>query len=101
MKNYIEEWNSIYKSRNENEMNDEEFLKWKDSKLNFIVNYVKQKSNFYSKHFQNFDTTNISLKNLNKLPFTTKDDLRSSMYDILSGDVRDADFFYSTTGIFK
>jgi len=40
----------------------------------------------------------IGLDNLSSLPFTTKDDLRDSMLDILSGDLSEAIFYYETTG---
>lgn len=63
-----------------------------------VLSHVKEKSPFYSKHLKDINPNEVTLDNLSSLPFTTKDDLRESMLDILSGGLEEAVFYYETTG---
>jgi len=80
------------------QMSDAELSDWQNTALQNVVAHVKDKSPFYRKHFAGIDPTTMSLETLQQLPFTTKDHLREAMYDMVSGDIRDAAYFCSTTG---
>lgn len=71
---------------------------WKTQQLRRVLAHVQARSNFYAKVLAGVDVSNIGLDNLSTLPFTTKDDLRTQMGDMLSGSYRDAAFYYETTG---
>jgi phenylacetate-CoA ligase len=62
------------------------------------LRHVKNKSAFYAGHLKDIDVDSVTLANLSSLPFTTKDDLRESMLDILSGTLEDSIYYYETTG---
>jgi phenylacetate-CoA ligase len=79
-------------------MSDEDWIDWYERRLGVVVRHVQQRSPFYARHLAGVDPGSLTLQTLADLPFTTKDDLRREMYDVLSGQVRDAVFFYETTG---
>lgn len=71
---------------------------WQSSALPSVVAHVQQGSAFYSSRLKTVDAAQLSLRNIGSLPFTTKDDLRDAMFDMLCGDLGDADFYFETTG---
>lgn len=71
---------------------------WRADQLGKVLDKVSTKSPFYRRHLDNIDLSSIRPDDLTSLPFTTKDDLRREMFDVLSGDVNDAVYFYETTG---
>lgn len=71
---------------------------WRESQLRQVLQKVSSSSRFYKQHFEGIDLSSIHHNDLTGLPFTTKDDLRREMFDILSGDVSEAVYFYETTG---
>jgi phenylacetate-CoA ligase len=75
-----------------------ELAEWKQSQLSGILDYVKTRSPFYARQLAPYDLTSVTVETLSTLPYTTKDDLRAAQDDILSGDVRDAQFYYQTSG---
>ncbi|GAA0799403.1 phenylacetate--CoA ligase family protein [Spirilliplanes yamanashiensis] len=79
-------------------MDDAAWTSWYDRRLPEVVRHVQARSPFYGRHLAGVDGAAVSTANLARLPFTTKDDLRREMFDVLSGDVSDAIFFYETTG---
>lgn len=69
--------------------------------LRDTLRYVKQASPFYRRHFARFDDAfvdGLTLESFAELPFTSKDDLRREMLDMLSKPLADCCFFYETTG---
>lgn len=70
-------------------------------KLREVVAYARANSPFYRERLAGLSDEAIAglrIKDLPSLPFTTKDDLRSAQFDILSRPVSDAWVFYETTG---
>ena len=71
---------------------------WRSQQLGRVLAKVTERSPFYKRHFAGVDVSSIRIDTLSTLPFTTKQDLRREMFDVLSGDVSEATFFYETTG---
>lgn len=98
----VEDFRSEYDLMHEgywrNELSTEALKEWQRGRLQKVLSHVKEKSPFYKERLKDIDPDQITLDNLTDLPFTTKDDLRESMLDILSGDMGDAIFYYETTG---
>jgi phenylacetate-CoA ligase len=71
---------------------------WFETSLRRVVAHAQNRSVFYSERLTDINADTLSLDNLTDLPFTTKTDLRERLFDVLSGDIADATFFYETTG---
>lgn len=71
---------------------------WLGSALQSLVAHVQRRSVFYSARLKTVDAAQLSLRNIESLPFTAKEDLREAMFDLLCGDVGDADFYFETIG---
>lgn len=80
------------------ELGEQELLAWHNEALKAVVDHVQRSSPFYNTHLGSISASEVSLDNIAALPFTTKDDLRSAMFDMLCGEVADADFYFETTG---
>lgn len=93
-KKYSEVSEAYYSRRLTAEQMDE----WRKEQLRLVLQKVKAKSNFYSRHLAGKNVSEVDPGNLSDLPFTTKDDLRREMFNVLSGDVSEALYFYETTG---
>jgi phenylacetate-CoA ligase len=68
---------------------------WRESQFLKVLAKTRN-SAFYAEHVAH-DAIH-SLADLAKIPFTTKDHLRSRMSDMLSAPLRDALYYYETTG---
>ncbi|KGS11809.1 coenzyme F390 synthetase, partial [Pseudomonas coronafaciens] len=79
-------------------LTDSELAQWQQQQLRKVVDHVKRTSPFYGKHLAQFEAHTLTLDDLPRLPFTTKDDLREAGFDILSGPLEEAIFYYETTG---
>ncbi|WP_371478718.1 phenylacetate--CoA ligase family protein [Kitasatospora sp. NBC_00315] len=69
--------------------------------LRETLRYVKEGSPFYREHLSALDDADIEAltpESLARIPFTTKDDLRRELHNMLSKPVSDAWIFYETTG---
>lgn len=69
--------------------------------LKKTLTVVKRHSNFYKRHFAEFDASfieNLTFESFERLPFTTKDDLRREMLNMVSKPIDECCFFYETTG---
>ncbi len=75
-----------------------ELEKWHELQLSKVLNHAKSKSRFYGRHLSHVDISNVSHADLTSIPFTTKEDLRDNMLDLISGDIRDSMYFYQTSG---
>lgn len=81
-----------------NTLSEQDLAQWQEGQLQDVVKHVKENSPFYKERLGEFIPESVSLSNLSDLPFTTKDDLRDSMLDILSGGMHRSIFYYETTG---
>lgn len=97
-KDFKKQYDDLHYRYWSNEMSEDELSQWYEAALSNIVDYVKENSPFYSAKLKDIDASNVSLSSLSNLPFTTKDDLRESMLDILSGGLNNSIFYYETTG---
>ncbi|MGA5098020.1 phenylacetate--CoA ligase family protein [Streptomyces lavendulocolor] len=80
------------------ELTEEEWREWAGQQLRRVVALAAQGSPFYARRLAGVDAAALTPEDLPRLPFTTKDDLRAAMHDILSRDLDEACFFYETTG---
>jgi phenylacetate-CoA ligase len=71
---------------------------WRRQRLAAVLDHVLERSPFYRRHLAGVDPAVITPDSLTRLPFTTKDDLRREQHAVLSGDLRDAQVYYETTG---
>jgi phenylacetate-CoA ligase len=77
---------------------DAELAVYQTGKLRQTVGYVQENSAFYRRHLAGVDAAGLTLDSLARVPFTTKDDLRREMTDLLSQPISKAWIFYETTG---
>jgi len=71
---------------------------WHREQLAAVLEKVSTRSPFYRRHLAGADLSEVRPDDLRALPFTTKDDLRRELDDVLSGDLREAAYYYETTG---
>ncbi|MGN2388655.1 phenylacetate--CoA ligase family protein [Pseudomonas syringae] len=95
---FVIKYDVIHRAYWTNALAEESLKSWHEERLKVVLSHVKSKSVFYERHFKGVDLDEVTLKNLSSLPFTTKDDLRASMLDILSGTLEDSTYYYETTG---
>ncbi|MCF5167402.1 AMP-binding protein [Pseudomonas congelans] len=91
-------YDDIHQAYWANTLSEDDLKHWHEERLNTVLRHVKSKSVFYGKHFKDIDIESVTLASLSSLPFTTKDNLRESMLDILSGTLEDSIYYYETTG---
>ena len=91
-------YDEVHQAYWNNQLTEDDLKQWHEERLKTVLCHVKSKSTFYRKHLADIAVENITLKSLSSLPFTTKDDLRDSMLDILSGTLQDSIYYYETTG---
>ncbi|WP_327557493.1 phenylacetate--CoA ligase family protein [Actinophytocola sp.] len=71
------------------------------AELRATLSFVVGNAPFYRSHLRQLTSADIDafeLSDLSRLPFTTKDDLRDNLLDLLSRPVTDGWVFYETTG---
>ena len=73
-----------------NRLSVDELRCWYQERLHAIVAHVQQNSPFYRERLRDVVASSLTLENLRDLPFTTGDDLRDAMHDILCGKLSDA-----------
>ncbi|WP_225821738.1 phenylacetate--CoA ligase family protein [Streptomyces naphthomycinicus] len=71
---------------------------WDTERLRTVVRHVRDNSPFYRRHLAAADIDGLTPESLARLPFTTKDDLRREMSDVLCAPVSEALVYYETTG---
>ncbi|MEV4943437.1 phenylacetate--CoA ligase family protein [Streptomyces zaomyceticus] len=91
---YEEISNAFYDST----LSDTELARWRSEKLTGVLRHVTERSPFYRRHLSGADIGAVTPGDLSSLPFTTKDDLRREMYDVLSGRLSEASIYYETNG---
>ena len=92
------QWMQVLEDFHARSMSESDVADWQNSALKNVLNHVSTRSPFYQRRLAGFDLENTTLDTLKTLPFTTKFDLGDAMYDLISGDIRDALYFFSTTG---
>ncbi|MFD6183025.1 phenylacetate--CoA ligase family protein [Streptomyces goshikiensis] len=75
-----------------------ELDRWRAERLTTVLHHVTERSPFYRRHLAGVDVARVTPSALPTLPFTTKDDLRREMYDVLSGSLAEASIYYETNG---
>ncbi|AZF30855.1 Phenylacetate-coenzyme A ligase [Pseudomonas sp. R4-35-07] len=91
-------YDDIHRAYWTNTLSESELKRWHEAQLRTVLHHVKNKSVFYAEHLKDINVGGFTLADLSSLPFTTKDDLRASMLDILSGTLQDSIYYYETTG---
>lgn len=91
-------WVDFITRWNRGEVSSEELTDWQTSALRTVLSHVSEKSPFYRRHLDGVDIDVKSLADLTRIPFTTKDDLREALHDMLSGSIGEAQFYFETTG---
>lgn len=79
-------------------LSDQALADWHQQQLRDVVDHVKCHSPFYARRLAHIDANSLTLGELTALPFTTKDDLREAGFNILSGPLEEAIYYYETTG---
>lgn len=92
------EYDALHNAYWNNDLTESELEDWYENQLRAVLRHVKEKSPFYKEQLKNIEPSAVNLENLSSLPFTTKDDLRESMHDILCEGMDEAIFYYETTG---
>lgn len=92
------DYNSIASTYRDGSLSKSDLDAWKLVQLKKVLGKAKKNSPFYQCLLAEIDIERISLDSLEKIPFTTKDDLRTHMQGVMSGSMRDAAFYYETTG---
>lgn len=82
----------------EGTVSSEELTAWQTSALRTVLSHVHDKSPFYNRRLNGADLQIEKLSDLAKIPYTTKDDLRQALHDMLSGSIGEAQFYFETTG---
>jgi phenylacetate-coenzyme A ligase PaaK-like adenylate-forming protein len=79
-------------------LTESDWAGWYGERLPAVLRHVTTRSPFYRQHLSEVDIDRVTPASLATLPFTTKEDLRREMYDVLSGSPAEASIFYETTG---
>lgn len=80
------------------DLDDGGYQDWATDQLRRVLALAQSGSPFYAERLKGVDAATFELADVAGLPFTTKDDLREHMMDMLSRDLDEACFFYETTG---
>ncbi|MEU0545570.1 hypothetical protein ABZ319_37420 [Nocardia sp. NPDC005978] len=75
-----------------------ELTDWQTDALRNVLGHVADKSPFYRRRLAGADLDIGELGDLARIPYTTKDDLREALQDMLCGSIADAAFYFETTG---
>jgi phenylacetate-CoA ligase len=94
----IAAWVEFMSRWNDGRVAPGELTAWQTSALRTVLGHVYARSPFYRRRLAGVNLDIEDLADLADVPFTTKDDLRDAMHDMLSGTVADAQFYFETTG---
>jgi phenylacetate-CoA ligase len=93
-----EEYQQVLRKFYGGTMTAADWSQWYGGRLAAVLRHVTARSPFYRRHLAGVDIGRVTPQTLHELPFTTKEDLRREMYDVLSGSPAEASIFYETTG---
>jgi phenylacetate-CoA ligase len=91
-------WADFIRRWHEGAVPAEELHAWQLAALRTVLAHVRDRSPFYGRRLADVDLDLRDLAELSRIPFTTKDDLRTAMHDMLTGPVSQAQFYFETTG---
>jgi phenylacetate-CoA ligase len=94
----IASWVDFMTRWNDGEVTAAELTDWQTSALRTVLGHVYDRSPFYRRRLADVNLDIEDLADLAEVPYTTKDDLRDAMHDMLAGTVGDAQFYFETTG---
>ncbi|MGW5259467.1 phenylacetate--CoA ligase family protein [Microbispora sp. NPDC004025] len=95
---FWQEYRRTLRAFHDGRMTEADWDRWYGERLTAVLRHVTSRSPFYRRHLAGVDVERVTPRTLSTLPFTTKDDLRREMYDVLSGSPAEAAIFYETTG---
>ncbi|AWI32802.1 phenylacetate--CoA ligase family protein [Streptomyces tirandamycinicus] len=95
---FLASYRGVSRSFYDSSLTDAELAGWRGERLTRVLRHVTERSPFYRRHLAGVDIAAVTPDDLSSLPFTTKDDLRREMYDVLSGPVSEASIYYETNG---
>ncbi|MCE7079491.1 phenylacetate--CoA ligase family protein [Streptomyces sp. ST2-7A] len=88
----------ITRAHYDGSLTGDELEGWRAERLTEVLIHVRDRSPFYRRRLAGLDVTAVTPGTLAALPFTTKDDLRREMYDVVSGPLSEALIYYETNG---
>lgn len=95
---FADAYRSLSSSYYDADLSDADLDRWHRERLTGVLRHVTGRSPFYRRHLAGVDIDAVTPETLSQLPFTTKDDLRREMYDVLSGPLSEASIYYETNG---
>lgn len=95
---FWQEYQRLLRKFHDGAMTEADWSRWYGERLRVVLRHVTSRSPFYRRHLAGVDIESVTPETLPSLPFTTKNDLRREMYDVLSGSPAEAAIFYETTG---
>lgn len=98
LQDFLTDYRRVSRAFHDASLSPRELADWRARRLTTVLHHVTERSPFYRRHLAGTDITAVTPDTLNTLPFTTKDDLRREMYDVLSGPLSAASIYYETNG---
>lgn len=98
LQDFLTDYRRVSRAFHDASLSPRELADWRARRLTTVLHHVTERSPFYRRHLAGTDVTAVTPDTLNTLPFTTKDDLRREMYDVLSGPLSAASIYYETNG---
>lgn len=95
---FLAAYRNVSRAFYDSTLTDTQLADWRQEQLTTVLHHVTERSPFYRCHLAGADIDAVTPEDLSSLPFTTKDDLRREMYDVLSGRVGEASIYYETNG---
>ncbi|MGW7410707.1 phenylacetate--CoA ligase family protein [Streptomyces sp. NPDC054833] len=95
---FLAAYRNVSRAFYDSTLTDAQLAEWRQDQLTTVLHHVTERSPFYRCHLAGVDIDAVTPEDLSALPFTTKDDLRREMYDVLSGRVGEASIYYETNG---
>jgi phenylacetate-CoA ligase len=94
----IAAWTDFLTRWDAGKVTSDELVEWQTEALRNVLGHVAHRSPFYRERLAGIDLAIDDLDHLRRIPFTSKEDLRDAMHDMLSGSIADAAFYFETTG---
>ncbi|MFD7703704.1 phenylacetate--CoA ligase family protein [Streptomyces caelestis] len=95
---FLSAYRKVSRAFYDSSLTDAELARWRARQLTTVLHHVTDRSPFYRCHLAGVDIDRVTPEDLTALPFTTKEDLRREMHDVLSGPVGEASVYYETNG---
>ncbi|MGW3304061.1 phenylacetate--CoA ligase family protein [Streptomyces rubiginosohelvolus] len=95
---FLDAYDHVSRAFHASSLTDAELERWRRERLTSVLRHVTERSPFYRRHLAGTDIESVTPQDLSALPFTTKEDLRREMFDVLSGPLSEASIYYETNG---